>query len=221
MKFLGTLLCLAIVLISCQKKPQEIVSMDAEISAFKRADSLNFPPPKGLLFIGSSSIKLWNDLEVVFKDYGAINRGFGGSTLLDAKHYAKDIIFPYHPRQIVIYSGENDLLSDTVTAIMLLGRFKVLFETIRREMPEVAIAYISIKPCPGRKHYIPLIRECNALLKSYILSQEKAVFIDVFTPLTRRGQLRPELYREDAVHLNDKGYEIWVKAIAPYLVKKQ
>lgn len=193
----------------------------SEIQEYKKADSLNFPPPNGIVFIGSSSFNGWNDLESVFKDYNAINRGFGGSNLIDANYYAKDIIFPYQPRQIVIYSGENDIPADTVDARMVLGRFKTLFKTIRSNMPEVHVAYISIKPSPSREEYLPIIKESNALIKSYLATQKNAAFIDIFPlMLTQEGNLRPELYVSDKLHMNNLGYDIWIKAITPYLIKK-
>lgn len=208
-------------LLACESRKQETSPFWSEIQNFKKADSVDFPPRNGILFIGSSSFRLWTDLETVFEEYQAINRGFGGATLIDVNHYANEIIFPYQPRQIVIYSGENDLPSDTVTAEILLDRFKTLFTNIRSRMPEVSIAYISIKPSPARSRYIPLIKQCNILVRDYLATQRNTSFINIFPLLLRKdGGLRPELYVGDKLHLNSKGYEIWEKAIAPYLLKK-
>src|SRR5690606_12325216 len=161
------------------------------IQEYKKADSLNFPPPNGIVFIGSSSFNGWNDLESVFKDYNAINRGFGGSSLIDANYYAKDIIFPYQPRQIVIYSGENDIPVDTVDARMVFSQFKTFFKTIRSNMPNVHVAYVSIKPSPSREEYLPIIKESNALIKEYLSTQKNAKFIDVYSQMVKAdGSLR-------------------------------
>lgn len=193
-----------------------------EIQNFKKADSLKLPPPNGILFVGSSSFRLWSELETVFKDYNAINRGFGGANLIDINYYANDIIFPYKPRQIIIYCGDNDLPADTVDAPMLFGRFKTFYTTIRNRMPDVPIAYISIKPSPQRERYLPIVKEANHLIKSFLQTQPKAEFIDVFSPmLTPDGKFRPELYKEDSLHMNSKGYDIWIKAITPYLIKNK
>ena len=107
----------------------------ADIQNFKKQDSVSFPSKNAILFIGSSSFTKWKDVQDYFPGYTIINRGFGGSTLLDQIRYANDIIFPYEPKQIVIYCGENDLASsDTVTAEMVVDRFKELYKMIRNKM---------------------------------------------------------------------------------------
>ena len=100
-----------------------------EIEHFKKLDSAQFPPKNAILFVGSSSIRKWEDVQSYFPDETVINRGFGGSELTDAIRYANDIIIPYHPREIVIYSGENDLAySDTITPVIVLKRFETLIQ---------------------------------------------------------------------------------------------
>src|ERR1700736_1860158 len=95
-----------------------------DIQAFKKKDSVHMPAKHSILFIGSSSFTKWTDVQDYFPGYPIINRGFGSSTLPDVIRYADDIIFPYQPKQIVIYCGENDLAaSDTVTAETVVERF--------------------------------------------------------------------------------------------------
>ena len=105
-----------------------------DIQNFKKQDSIHFPPKNAILFIGSSSFTKWTDVQDYFPGYTIINRGFGGSTLLDQIRYVNDIVFPYQPKQIIIYCGENDLASsDTVTAAMVVDRFKQLYKIIREK----------------------------------------------------------------------------------------
>src|SRR5688500_7579202 len=99
-----------------------------EIQNFKKADKKHFPPQGCIVFTGSSTIRKWTELEETFKSYQAINRGFGGSTLPDLYRYTEDVIFPYKPRQIVIYCGDNDIATDTVNAQMVLDRFKNVYD---------------------------------------------------------------------------------------------
>ena len=107
-----------------------------DIQNFKKQDSIHFPPKNAILFVGSSSFTKWTDVQNYFPGYKIINRGFGGSSLPDVIRYADDIIFPYHPKQIVIYCGENDLAaSDTATAQIVFNRFKELFALIRKKLP--------------------------------------------------------------------------------------
>src|SRR5579872_3698767 len=83
---------------------------DNEIRAFKHQDSLRFPEPGGILFIGSSSIRKWDDLQQRFPDRNIIRRGVGGCELSQlVKYYTRYILFPYRPAKIFIYAGENDL----------------------------------------------------------------------------------------------------------------
>ncbi|RYE01573.1 MAG: hypothetical protein EOP44_07635 [Sphingobacteriaceae bacterium] len=181
---------------------------------------MNPPPKNGVLFIGSSSLRKWTDLEKTFADYHAVNRGFGGSTLKDAIYYKHDLIDPYQPKQIVIYSGENDIADGNVSAQTVLDRFKKLFELMRQKQPRVSVAFISIKPSPSRAKFQPIVIESNALIKKFLRKQRKAVFINVYRKmLTKDGQMRPELFGPDMLHMNESGYQIWTKAIQPKLVK--
>ena len=192
-----------------------------EIQNFKKSDSIHFPPKNAILFVGSSSIRKWEDVQDYFTDETVINRGFGGSELTDAIRYANDIIIPYHPRQIVIYSGENDLAySDSITPEIVLSRFKKLFNIIRSSMPEVPIIYVSIKPSPSRQKLMPEMLTANTFIKQFLHSKKKTVFIDVYHKmLDESGNPMPDIFLDDNLHMNAKGYHIWQKAIEPCLQK--
>ena len=192
-----------------------------DIQNFKKQDSISFPPKNAILLIGSSSFTMWKDVHDYFPGYTIINRGFGGSTLLDQIRYEEDVIFPYEPKQIVIYCGENDLAaSDTVTAAMVFDRFKELFKTIRKKFTDIPIAYISMKPSASRRHLFSKMREGNQLIKDFLVSQKNAAFIDVHQPmLNEAGEPMPEIFLEDSLHMNTKGYTIWQEIMKPYLIK--
>jgi lysophospholipase L1-like esterase len=192
-----------------------------EIQNFKHLDSADFPAKNAILFVGSSSIRKWQDIQSYFPGKTVINRGFGGSELTDAIRYADDIIIPYHPKQIVIYSGENDLAySDSITPAIVLNRFARLFEIIRSAMPTVPIVYISIKPSPSRARLMPQMVKANNLIKQFLKTKKKTVFIDVYHKmLNKDGTPNKDIFSPDNLHMNAKGYQIWQRAIAPYLVK--
>ena len=196
-----------------------------DIQHFKKQDSINPPPQHAILFIGSSSFTKWTDVQNYFPGYPIINRGFGGSTLLDQLRYVEDIVFPYNPKQIVIYCGENDLASsDTVTAPMVFDRFKQLFNIIRAKT-KAAVAYISMKPSPSRRHLFSKMREGNTMIKDFLTLENSrgpgaSVFIDVHQKmLNKEGQPIPEIFLDDSLHMNAKGYSIWKNEIEPYLMK--
>ena len=221
------------VLVACKSNTKQEIKPVADppfwndIQNFKRQDSISPPQKNAILLIGSSSFTMWKDVQDYFPGYTIVNRGFGGSTLLDQIRYADDIIFPYQPKQIVIYCGENDLASsDTVTTIMVVDRFKQLYQIIR-EKTKAPILYISMKPSPSRRHLFQKMREANQSIALFLGESDvqssvtsKNVFIDVHKKmLNEAGQPIPEIFLEDSLHMNAKGYAIWQEAMKPYLIK--
>ncbi|MEO8403223.1 MAG: GDSL-type esterase/lipase family protein [Chitinophagaceae bacterium] len=194
-----------------------------EIDAFKKKDSVSFPPKNAILLVGSSSFRKWTDVQDYFPKYHIINRGFGGSMLPDVIRYADDVIFPYQPKQILIYCGDNDLASsDTVTAAMVIARFKTLFELIRARMPDVPIGFVSIKPSPTRLRLASKMEEANNGIKEFLKTKKKTSFIDVYHKmLDKDGAPMKDIFLEDNLHMNAKGYAIWQKVIQPYLLKSK
>ncbi|MES1225238.1 MAG: GDSL-type esterase/lipase family protein [Bacteroidota bacterium] len=192
-----------------------------EIQAFKKQDSIQPQPQHAILFVGSSSFTKWKDVQDYFPGYPIINRGFGGSSLPDVIRYADDVIFPYNPKQVVIYCGDNDLAaSDTVTAQIVFERFKILFSMIRGNFKGISIAYISIKPSPSRQKLMPKMLQANTLIKAFLKKKKNTAFIDVYQKmLTADGQPIDSLFIEDKLHMNKDGYAIWQKEIQPYLLK--
>jgi lysophospholipase L1-like esterase len=192
-----------------------------DVEKFKKQDSAHFPGTGKILLIGSSSFTKWTDVQDYFPSYSIVNRGFGGSTLSDQIRYVKDVVFPYKPKQIVIYCGENDLASsDTVSAKTVYNRFRQLFNLIRNKFPSVPIAYISMKPSPSRQLLMAKMREGNTLIRNFLKTKKQTAFIDVYKDMIDdEGKPIPELFVEDNLHMNKSGYAIWKKAIEPYLKK--
>ena len=192
-----------------------------DIQAFKRQDSVSFPPKNAILFIGSSSFTMWKDVQQYFPSYTIINRGFGGSSLPDVIRYANDIILPYQPKQIVIYCGENDVAaSDTVTGKLVFNRFKQLFTIIRNRYPKVKVTYVSMKPSPSRQLLLSKMINGNALIKKYLSSKKRTSYVDVYKEMIDdEGKPRPDLFLDDNLHMNKTGYAIWHKFIEPHLLK--
>jgi lysophospholipase L1-like esterase len=192
-----------------------------EIAAFKKQDVLHPPPANAILFVGSSSFTKWTDVADYFPGYSIINRGFGGSSFPDLIRYVNDIIIPYHPKQIVIYCGDNDLaFSDSISADTVFERFRILFELIRAGLPAENIVYVSIKPSPSRARLMGKMEKANLLIQTYISINSHASFVDVYHKmLNPDGTIMTDIFLQDNLHMNAKGYAIWQKAITPYLVK--
>jgi lysophospholipase L1-like esterase len=192
-----------------------------DIQAFKKQDSTHIPAAHEILFVGSSSFTKWTDVQNYFPNYPIINRGFGGSTLLDVIMYADNVILPYQPKQVVIYCGENDLAySDTVSAQTVANRFFTLFDIIRHTWEKVPIDFVSIKPSPSRAKLTPKMVEANYIIESFLKARSNTAFIDVYHKmLDTNGKPISEIFGPDSLHMNAKGYAIWQKEIEPHLVK--
>lgn len=193
----------------------------SDIQHFKKLDSAHFPAKHAILFVGSSSFTKWTDVQDYFPGYPIINRGFGGSSLPDVIRYANDIIFSYQPKQVVIYCGENDLAAaDTVTAKMVVDRFKKLFVLIRQQLPTATVTFVSLKPSPSRQRLWPKMVEVNTQIKNYLRKKKKTAFIDVYNKMFNEdGTVMQDIFIEDNLHMNAKGYAIWQKIMTPYLQK--
>ena len=190
-----------------------------DILRFKKQDSIQPPVKNAILFVGSSSFTRWKNIESYFPGYNIINRGFGGSTLIDVIRYAYDVIIPYQPKQVVVYCGENDLAGN-VPGGEVVKRFKTLYQLIKINLPTTAIHFVSIKPSPSRSHLIPQMKEVNQQVSAFLKKEKNAGFINVYPSLLdEKGNIREELFVEDKLHVNEKGYALWQKIILPHLTK--
>ena len=192
-----------------------------DLESFALADKLRRPEPGGVLFVGSSTIRLWRELEQHFRQQPVvINRGFGGSTLAACNFFAKELVVQYRPAQVLVYAGENDLNIGR-SPQDILESFSRFTETVRAELPGVRISFISIKPSPSRKALLLLMQQTNRLIAGYIEKLPNAEYIDTHSAmLTAKGDPRPELFQPDMLHLNDAGYALWQRIIEPHLGAK-
>jgi len=212
------LLLLSVTLLNAQQQKPPFWD---DIQAFKKEDSVHHPAKNAILFIGSSSFTKWTDVADYFPEFKIINRGFGGSTLLDQIRYVNDDVFPYHPHQIVIYCGENDVASsDKVTGQIVYERFVHLFQLIRKKMPSVPIVFISLKPSPSRWQLRQKMITANDKIKTFLATKKNTAFVDVYHKmLNEEGLPIKEIYLDDSLHMNAKGYTIWQRELKPHLLK--
>ena len=187
-----------------------------DIATFQAMDVTNRPPADCIVFVGSSSIRLWKTLAQDFPGLPVVNRGFGGSQLADSVNYAEVIITPYHPRQVVIYAGGNDIKAGKAPELVF-GDFVALVKKIRALAPQAKIAYISSAPNPARWAQVEEVRKLNSLVKAYC-QRHGCTFIDVFPlMLGADGLPKPDIYVADRLHMNANGYAIWREAVGPHL----
>ena len=190
------------------------------LQEFAAADKAKKPSGRGVLFVGSSSIRMWHTMVTDFRDVPVIiNRGYGGSTLEDSSHMVRQLVTQYQPSQVLVYAGENDL-QEGRSPTQVLASMKRLVQAVRAELPGARIAFISIKPSPSRANLLPLMKVSNSLIAEYLLMIHNAEYIDVYTPMLKPdGQPRPELFLPDMLHMNAAGYAMWHTLIAPYVVE--
>ena len=190
---------------------------EPDIAAFEQADSVVRRRPGGVVFIGSSSIRLWDSMADDFPEVATINRGFGGSRVRDSTYYADRIVTPYNPSAIVFYAGDNDLFEGRTPA-QVRDDFAAFVGKVRERLPDARIAFVSIKPSPSRDELLPQIREANALVREFAKSAPNVDYLDVFLPmLDAQGQPREELFVADRLHMNASGYAIWAGVVRPWL----
>ena len=190
---------------------------EGEIAAYENSDRTNPPPKGGILFIGSSSIARWKTLARDFPGLPVLNRGVGGSEIVDATHFAERIIFPYEPRMILLRAGGNDLHAGKSPA-EVCADFAEFVRVVRSRLPRAEIVYISLCPNPAWWTEARATRKLDDLIRDFIGGRPRLSYIETYNlSLDSQGRLRPELFVEDRLHLNDQGYALLADLVRPIL----
>jgi len=214
---LATMILTAFLATAAETTPAVTNKWEKDIAAFERADLCQPPPANAVLFVGSSSIRMWNTLSNDFPGVPLIQRGFGGSELSDTIHFAPRIIFPYAPRLIVVYAGDNDIANGK-SAQKVFSDFKTMVEKVKQRLPGTRVAYLAIKPSIARWKLIEQIKTANSLIENWSRQDPQLAYIDIATPmLGTDGKPRPELFLADGLHLTPAGYKVWVETVRPHL----
>jgi lysophospholipase L1-like esterase len=189
-----------------------------EIDGFDAADRAAPPAPGGIVFVGSSTIRLWSSLASDFAGLPVINRGFGGSTFPEALHYLQRTVVRYHPRMVVVYEGDNDLAGGR-TPQQIADDYRAFVRGVRDSLPNARIVFLAIKPSPSRWKLESQRQEANGLVRAIVAKDANQAFVDVGTPMIdpSSGHPRPALYRADSLHMTPAGYAIWRATVAPVL----
>jgi lysophospholipase L1-like esterase len=187
------------------------------IAAFERMDTTN-PPPKGaMLFIGSSTIARWKTLAGDFPDRQVINRGFGGSEIVDSTHFADRVIYPYQPKTVLLRAGGNDLwASNSVEKVF--GDFKDFCTEVHAKLPETKVVFISLSPSVARWSQHEKEKALNTLAENYMKDKPWLLYVETYdVPLGTNGLPRAELFVADKLHFNADGYKLFAARIRPQL----
>jgi lysophospholipase L1-like esterase len=191
-----------------------------EIEAFEKDDSLHKPATGQVLLVGSSTFRLWKTSKEDLAGYPIINRGFGGSQMSDVNFYFDRIVSKYQPKLILVYEGDNDLAAGK-TPETILEDFKIFADKIKKQVPNAIVGYCSVRPSIARTNIREKQKTVNKLIEDYCKQQKRFYFIDIqkeyYLP---NGELMPDVFVADQLHLNEKGYKIWTLATRKFLKKR-
>lgn len=171
-----------------------------------------------LVFIGSSSIVYWSTLKEDFKAYSVVKAGFGGSRIQDAIDAFDRVVKIHHPKIVVLFSGTNDINgdADTAPAEYVVEKVTEFQAMMKKKLPESKLFYLSLTPAPCRFHVFHEVVKANRLIKH--LAKEKGfTFIDMQAAFLDEGKPKPEYFVEDMLHMNEKGYAIWISTLKPQI----
>jgi lysophospholipase L1-like esterase len=187
-----------------------------EMAAFEEADRRAHAAAGGVVFVGSSSIRLW-DLARSFPDVRALNRGFGGSQIEDSVRHVDLLVIRHQPRTVIFYAGDNDIAAGK-TPQQVSDDFKAFVKKVHAALPATRVAFIAIKPSIARWALVAKVREANALIRAYCEVDDRLGFVDVDGPMLGwDGKPRKDLFVADGLHLSGKGYDLWTTLVRPFL----
>lgn len=209
---MGPLLAFVVVL---SQAPKAELPFAKDIAAFIASDQKNPPKPGQTLFIGSSTFTNWRDAQEYFPKHEILNRAFGGSRLVDVANYVDKVVYPYKPKQIVLYCGENDFAAEPkMPAYIGFERFKTVYALIRKRYPTTPFVYCSMKPSPSREHLTVKFMAANRWIKAFLASQPHAEYLDMWpVMIDEHGRTRTDIFTKDMLHMNADGYKLWAPII--------
>lgn len=183
-----------------------------EIAAFAEADAMAPPARCQILFVGSSSIRMWDTLAEDMAPRRVINRGFGGSTIADVNRYFDEVVRPYRPRAIVFYAGENEINMGAEPS-WVVATFAEFMRLKREALEDTPVYFISLKPSRARVMQLEHQNEVNEAIAAMAERQSDLVFVDVTLAMLRGGVPEDHIYLDDGLHMNAAGYAIWRRIV--------
>ncbi len=212
-----SLVCCAVTL-GAEKEAGKSSRWEKDIQQFEAWDRKNSYPKDGVLFVGSSSIRMWPTRES-FEDLPVINRGFGGSQISDSIHFFERIVKPYRPAVVVLYAGDNDIAGGK-TSDRAFEDYKKFVSLVHGSMPKTSVIFVGIKPSGSRWSLWPAMKKANEMVEEFCKTDRRLMYFDSATPiLGTDGKPRDDLFLKDKLHLNAEGYKAWTKALAPQIEK--
>lgn len=198
-------------------RAQDPLRFESEIQLLKqRTDSLWNGSKGALLFTGSSSVRMWEDLQERFPDQRILNTGFGGSQASDLLYYLEPLVLEYEPKKVFIYQGDNDL-AEGKKAGEVIKTLEQITNNLQKANPVISIVLISAKPSISRWNLRGKYKRLNRKLKRWASRDSSVDFVDVWNPMLTAKKPNTSLFIADGLHMNASGYDIWEAALAPFI----
>ncbi|MGB5227743.1 MAG: SGNH/GDSL hydrolase family protein [Eudoraea sp.] len=196
---------------------QQASGFQEEVLAIqKKYDTLWDNTKETIVFTGSSSIRTWQNLQELFPDYQIVNSGFGGSQTIDLLSYTNELILQYNPKKVFIYEGDNDL-NDRKKPREIISVTKEIITKIKSTIPDIRIVIISAKPSLARWHLKGKYKRLNRKFKHLCKQEENLDYAYIWDIMLNGKKLRQDIFIEDGLHMNSKGYELWYQVIKNYV----
>ncbi len=188
---------------------------EKEIVAYEKQDSLAMPAKGQILFIGSSSFRLWKSFASDMQGLPAsFNRGFGGSTLADALYYFDRMVVKYQPKWVIMYEGDNDLAKGKLPQV-IAAEYDEFKARLDKQVPGAKLVFVAARPSLARTALVDKQKGLNALIQA-----KGGYFIDMHSPFfLPDGTLMQDIFVADKLHLNEKGYVIFANQIRAFFQK--
>lgn len=196
-------------------------TFEKEIRNYEKQDSISMPAKGQILFIGSSSFRIWKTFATDLAGIAAINRGFGGSTMTDALYYFDRMVVKYEPSTVVVYEGDNDL-NKGKSLEDLAKEYEDFSNRLKKALPKTKLVYLAVRPSLSRIAIVDKQKQFNSWLADYCKSQKGRFFLDMHSPFyLPDGTVMPDIFVADRLHLNEKGYLIFSSKIREFILEKK
>ena len=231
LKIIGALLALILLLLAWpayqlyveieKSRSEDPLVWAQDIEALEEKSTGRYAPDEAVVFVGSSSIRLWRTLEQDMAPLPVLQHGFGGAKLNDVVHYAARLVSAYRPRAVVVFAGTNDISPEAAKPPdTLLASYQSFIDIVRRAQPGLPVFFIGITPSPLRWEVWGVAHATNELIREWSTTQRSLYFIDTGPGLLGAdGAPDPSNYVFDGLHLSERGYAKWTSIIRPRLLE--
>jgi len=215
------LVCLGRALTATAQDLPDPTRFEEAIQRFEAVDRESPPPANAIVLTGSSSIMYWNeDAPADLAPLTVIPRGFGGSVMNDVLHYLDRVVLRYKPRAVLIYEGDNDTGRNNIPNDQIIEQLEQIIARVHEELPGARIYVLSVKPSVARVATWPIAQALNERYQQIATRDPLVHYIDVATPfLNKDGSVMTDIFVDDNLHLNEKGYDIWAASVREVLMR--